>query len=184
MSEAQLQHVRCARARARKSIEKTAVSASKIEPGRSKTTPERAKVDVGRPSLSGKTHPERARTSGAHFFFASRARRAQRRAKRSPSEERTRAAKPETRYENSRMDVELFVKTTYSGGSIRNSGSSSSGSSSCSSVYVLTISFDPEYKIFHMVMDCFELFPQPQVRKSSVKLKPIIELKAASVKVF
>ena len=38
---AEIQHVRLARTRARESIEKTAISASKIDPGRSKTTSER-----------------------------------------------------------------------------------------------------------------------------------------------
>ena len=36
---ARSQHVRLARVRAHRSVEKTAISASKIEPGRSKTTP-------------------------------------------------------------------------------------------------------------------------------------------------
>ena len=61
MFEAQSQHVCCARARARKSIEKTSLSASKIEPGRSKMMPERAKVDVGRPCRLEKRSPNARR---------------------------------------------------------------------------------------------------------------------------
>ena len=72
MSEGQSQHVRCAQARARKSIEKTGVLASKIEPGRSKTTPERAKVDVGRPSRAEKRSPN-ARRAVERKILVSRA---------------------------------------------------------------------------------------------------------------
>ena len=60
-SKAQSQHDRCAQARARKSIEKTGVSALKIEPERFKTTPERAKVDVGRPGRAEKRSPNARR---------------------------------------------------------------------------------------------------------------------------
>ena len=68
-SEAQSQHVRLASTRARRSIEKTAISTSKIEPGRSKMTPERAK---SRPNgqVRAKKRSQSATQPAERIFFS------------------------------------------------------------------------------------------------------------------